>query len=353
MHANASLQYGRYEYTIAYGNRALLYRDYPTEGYWWSLDASLAHVVGDHTLFYGVEYMTSPDTHRTGLETSILGTKTFDHDVSFARQALYVQDIWRLNADNSLHLALRYEDDERFKDSLWVPRLGWVRRVSGNTTFKLTYGESFRAHTPFEYGTLPESVRVALPDEPPEQIKQVEARLEHDLTPATRLEGSVYHIQARNLVRYISTLPPRVAIDERSALDGLEVALSWRASDGSRLRASGTLQKGEFEDGGALYNSPDRMLKLNYSRPVAFDAFLGIEAYYVGRRTSLSGVNAPGYAETNLTLSSQRRPGHWHWQIGIYNLFDQSGQDIPPYGQHVSLVEREGRAFRAQIGLDI
>jgi outer membrane receptor protein involved in Fe transport len=354
LHANASLQYGRYEYIFAYGNPALKYRHYPTEGDWWSLDASLAHVVGEHTLLYGIEYMTSPDAHRYGTETTPLYVHPFDIDVSFTRRALYAQDIWRLKPETSLHLALRYEDDERFKDSLWVPRLGLVQRLSPATTFKLTYGESFRAHTPFEYGTLPDPLRNILPGEPPEQIKQTEIRLEHDLNPATRIEGSLYHIVAEHLVRYLSTLPPRVAIDQSSSLDGMEVAFAWRGQDGSRLRASANIQEGEFDDGGKLYNSPERMLKLNYSRPVpALDAFLGIETYYVGKRTSLTGTDASGYAETNLTLGSNRRAGHWHWQVGVYNLFDRQGYDVPPYGQHVQLIEREGRALRLQVGWDM
>ncbi len=355
LQANVSLQYGESEFTVGYGNPALVYRNYPTTGSWRSLDASLTQKIADHTLVYGFDYMNSPDTRRYGYEaTPTLIRDEFDHDVSFTRHALFIQDIWKVRPDLGLHFALRHETDERFDDSLLVPRLGMVYQYAPNTTIKLTYGESFRAHPAFEVSSLSSTARALIPGKPPEQIKQLEVRLEHNLSPATRLETSLYHIQTAEQLRYVPSIKGKFRIDEGSSLSGLEAGLLWRSQDSSRLRASLTVQDGEYDsDGARLYNSPEHMVKLDYSRPLdALDAFIGLEALYTGKRQTVIGSTVPSYALTNLTLSSApRNDGHWGWQLGLYNLFDRQYYDPSPYSLKLGAIEQEGRSWRVQFKL--
>ncbi len=354
--ANASVQYGKSEFTVGYGNPAFLYRTYPTEGSWRGLDANITHKLGNHTVLYGFDYMNSPDTHRYGYESTPVGIRDpFDNDVSFERHAFFVQDFWRFTPESSLHFALRHETDERFKDSLWVPRLGLVHRYSPQTSLKLTYGESFRAHPAFEISSLPKVVRPLIPDLPPEQVKQWEARIEHDLSLATRLEASLYRIETLDQLRYAPSAPGRFLVDETSELIGVEAGMLWRGQDGSRLRASVTLQEGEFgSDGAQPYNSPKRMLKLNYSLPIKpFNAMLGMEAQYTSKRATLVNTTVPDYGVFNLTLSSDEREGRWQWQVGVYNLFDHSYSDPSPYSLQLGEIEQEGRAWRVSCRLNI
>jgi iron complex outermembrane receptor protein len=356
LQANASLQYGKSEFTVGYGNPSLIYRNYPTIGTWRGLDASLTQRLGEHTLQYGFDYMISPDTRRYGYETTPKGIRdAFDHDVSFSRHAIFFQDIWRIQPGLGLHIALRRESDERFDDSLWVPRLGLVYRYSPASTLKLTYGESFRAHPAFEISSLPSVLRPLLPKEPPEQVKQWEARIEHDINRALRVEGSVYRIETLEQLRYSPSVRNSFLLGESSRLNGIEAALSWRDQDGSRLRASATIQNGEYEsDGAPLYNSPERMLKINYSVPInSLDAMLGVEALYTGKRQTLVEDSVPGYTLVNMTVSSARHAGHWQWQVGVYNIFDQDYSDPSPYGLQLGEIKQDGRSWRLALSLDI
>ena len=351
LHANISLQYGQYDFTVGYGNRLLLFREQPAEGRWYSLDASLSQVLDRHTLVYGIEYMSSPYSKAVGyISSPVMTLKEFDNDHSYTRHALYIQDIWKLTPDLHLHLALRHEDDDRMNDSLTIPRLGLVYQANPATALKITYGESFRAHPAFELGALPKTVKIPLQFEPPEQVNQWEFRIEHDVTPVTRLETSLYHIRGSDQVRYYPGSDFEFTYGESSSLTGLESGLTWRAQDGSRLRASLTLQNGEYDrDGARLFNSPDHLLKLNYSRPLpALSAFIGVEALYSGKRKTLLDTQTPAYGIVNLTLSSDQRIGHWDWQFGIYNLFDKYFEDPAPYSLQLQSIEQEGRSWRAQ-----
>jgi iron complex outermembrane receptor protein len=355
LQANVSVQYGESEFTVGYGNPALLYRNYPTEGSWHGIDASLTQTMGNHTLLYGFDYMNSPDTHRTGYEATPLGKQhEFDHDVSFSRHALFFQDIWKFRPDLGLHVALRHERDERFDDTLLVPRLGLIYNHSPSSTFKLTYGESFRAHPAFEISSLPSALRDLMPDEPPEQVRQWEARVEHDLSPSTRIEGSLYRIETSDQLRFIPTLKSKFILGESSTLNGIEASMLWRAQDGSRLRASLTLQDGEFDsDNAPLYNSPERMVKIAYSRPiVGNDIFLGAELLHTGSRQTLLGEKVSAYSLTNLTFSSTPDDKRkWDWQVGVYNLFDTQYSDPSPYSLSLNEIEQEGRSWRVRFKL--
>lgn len=353
---NASLQYGKSEFNVAYGNPAFKYRVYPTEGSWWSLDASLMQKLGAHTLLYGLDWTDSPDTHRSGYEVTPLGIKDpFDNDESFTRHAFYIQDFWRVRPDLTLHLALRHEADERYKDDLLVPRLGMVYQYTPNTTFKLTYGESFRAHTAFEISTLPTVLRQLITEEPPEQVKQWEARIEHEFSSSLRVDASLYRVEATDQLRYVYTLPTKFLLGESSTLNGIETSLLWRAQDGSRLRASVSLLDGEYgSDGAPLFNSPEQMLKLNYSFPVRpLNAMLGLEALYTGKRRTLVGTDVPAYTLLNIVLSSSERPGAWQWQAGVYNVFDKNYYDPSPYSLRLGEIEQEGRVWRLGLKLSL
>ncbi|GEM_PF-5735861 len=353
-HARVSLQYGSYDLGVTYGNRDLLLRQQQAKGAWHSLDASISQRGDAHTLIYGFEYMRSPDAWTEGhLVSPVSQVREFREGISFARRALHVQDIWTLSEGLKLHLALRHEADDRLAKTLNLPRVGVVYQHDPATALKLTYGESFRVHPAFELGSLPKTVREPLLLEPPEQVRQWEARLEHDWSSSTHTGLSLYHIKATDQVRYYPGEDFEFNYGESSSLLGLEAVLNWKSSDGSRLRVSLTRQQGDYDqDGARLYNSPETLVKLNYSRPIPrLGAFLGIEALHTGKRKTLLDTLAPGYGLVNLTLCSDQRMGRWDWQLGLYNVFDAQFEDPAPYSLQLQAIPQQGRTWRAQMRL--
>lgn len=355
LHADVSLQYGESESNVDFGNPDLLYRKLRLSGSWRAIDASLSRKHGKHTLLFGFDYLNAPDTLRYGIDfTPTMVVDEREQDMGFSRHAVFVQDIWNPLPGLGLHLALRHEKDERYQGSLDVPRLGLVYQYAPSTTIKLNYGESFRAHPAYEVASLPNVVRRLLPDKPPEQVKQWEARIEHDFNSASQVDASLYRIRSSELLRYAPAQTKRdFLIDEGSTLAGLETGILWRQQDGSRLRASVTVQDGDYDsDGAKPFNSPEHMLKLAYSRPLApLAATLGFEAMYTGKRKTLIDTTVPSYTVSNLTLSSAPSQKRWEWQLGIYNLFDQRYTDPSSYTLHLGEIEQEGRSWRARLKL--
>jgi outer membrane receptor protein involved in Fe transport len=353
VHADVSLQYGESESAVGFGNPDLLYRKLLLDGSWRAIDASLSRKHGRHTLLLGFDYLDAPDTWRYGIDftpTQVIDER--EQDMGFSRHAIFVQDIWNPSPRLGLHVALRHEKDKRYRGSLDVPRLGLVYRSAPNTALKLNYGESFRAHPAYEVASLPNVVRRRLPDKPPEQVKQWEMRIEHDLDSATRIDTSLYRIRSAELLRYA---PDQTKLDflmdEASTLSGLEAGILWRRQDGSRLRTSVTLQNGDYDsDGAKLFNSPEHMFKLAYSRPLTpIAATLGFEAIYTGSRSTLIDTTVPSYTVSNLTLSSMPGQNRWEWQLGIYNVFDQRYSDPSSYTLHLGEIAQEGRSWRARL----
>lgn len=356
LHADVSLQYGESESNVGFGNPDLLYRKLRLDGSWRAIDASLTRKHGRHTVLLGFDYLNAPDTWRHGIDfTPTLVLDEREQDMGFSRHAVFLQDIWNPLPGLGLHVALRHEKDERYRGSLRVPRLGMVYRYSPTTTVKLNYGESFRAHPAYEVASLPNVVRLLIPDKPPEQVTQWEARVEHELNRASRIDASLYRIRTSELLRYAPAQTKRdFLIDEGSTLTGLEAGILWRRQDGSRLRASLTLQEGEYDsDGAKLFNSPEHLAKLTYSRPVApLEAMLGFEAVYTGKRQTLIDTTVASHTVCNLTLSSAPSRNHWEWQLGVYNLFDRRYSDPSSYTLHLGEIEQEGRHWRARLKLN-
>jgi len=353
--ADVSLQYGDSAMLIGFGNPTRAYRKLRLDGSWLSVDASLTRRYGQHTLLFGFDYLDAPDTQRYGIDfTPTLVIDERLHELGYARHALFVQDIWNPMPGLGVHVALRHENDERYRGSLDVPRLGLVYRWTPRTTLKLTYGESFRAHPAYEVFSLPNVVRQLIPDKPPEKVRQWEARLEHALSPASHIDASFYRIRTSELLRYAPAQTTwDFIVDEGSTLSGLETGFTWHSQEGAHLRASLTLQDGDYDsDGAPLYNSPELMAKIAYSRPLrVLPATLAAEAVHSSRRQTLLDSTVAAHTVCNLTLSGQAQGTALEWQVGVYNLFDQHYSDPSPYTLHLGDIEQEGRSWRAHLKL--
>ena len=125
-----------------------------------------------------------------------------------------------------------------------------------------------------------------------------------------------------------------------------EVERLWDAE--TRLRASITWQRAEDgSTGQQLTNSPSILGKLNFTMPLFHGwATAGVEGQYVGRRRTIDGNYANGYAVVNLTMLTRRLAPGLEVSASVYNLFDQSYAD-PGSEEHVQdVIQQDGRILR-------
>ncbi|CUH97705.1 putative secreted protein [Propionispora sp. 2/2-37] len=129
------------------------YSDFDRANYkTWAIDGkNTMRLQDDHVLTFGGEYRTS-EYRGTRLEDNGDAVSTVtEHGISKSiseksvdYQAVYVQDEWKLSDKLLLIPSLRYDDSNRFEDSL-SPKLGMTYHFADNFRLKTNFGKGFKA----------------------------------------------------------------------------------------------------------------------------------------------------------------------------------------------------------------
>ncbi|CQR72757.1 Colicin I receptor precursor [Sporomusa ovata DSM 2662] len=118
----------------------------------WVIDGKNTTRLNDkHVLTYGGEYRSN-EYRGTRLEDNGDAASVItEHGISKAiseksvkYQAAYVQDEWKLSDKLLLIPSLRYDDSDKFEDSL-SPKLGMTYKVASNFRLKTNFGKGFKA----------------------------------------------------------------------------------------------------------------------------------------------------------------------------------------------------------------
>jgi outer membrane receptor for ferrienterochelin and colicins len=77
--------------------------------------------------------------------------------------------------------------------------------------------------------------------------------------------------------------------------------------------------------------------------------FAGIEEQYLGRRRSLAGNYAEGFAVTNLTLFTQNILRRFELSASVHNLFDRKYGDPVSADLVQNILLQDGRTYRLKM----
>jgi len=319
---------------------------------WWGADLRLTGRHGDHTIVAGLEYQ---DNYRQDL-------KNHDLDPAFVyvdekhrslRRALYVQDEIRIARGLILNAGLRY-DNYSTSGSTINPRLAVICMPQPATAIKLLYGTAFRAPNAYELYYADATTSKASQNLKPETTTSYEIVGEHQIHANLRVSASLYRNDLRNLISQITDTDGLNVFRNaagRIRAQGAEFELEQAWSADRRLRASYARQTTRDDiTGGELENSPRHLFKLNYSQPLPGDDWLAAaELHYTGRRGTLAGGSAAGFAIANLTVLSRRLAAGLEVSASVYNAFDKRFAD-PGRPEHVEdTIEQSGRSFRLKL----
>ena len=292
-----------------------------------------------HTLIAGVERQDNlrQDIGRDNLAT---GERVVRVRENSAYSSPFIQVDWELAPRLILSSGLRYDYYSESDQSL-TPRLGLIWDCTSATTFKLLYGESFRAPN-VEERFASEAGVVANPDLDPEKNRSFELVAEHRLNDVWRLDAHVYHIASSDLITTILTNANPLDSDEISydngrdvVTDGFDLGAAAYFKNGLRLRASGTLKQSEEEATGMLVaDAPRQLFKFNASTPLLQPWLRASgELQYVGDRREFSGGPVDSYVVANFTLRATRLWDAWDLSLSIYNVADTTWSDPKNEGQ--------------------
>jgi iron complex outermembrane receptor protein len=267
--------------------------------------------------------------------------------------ALYGQDEFTLSKGLILYTGLRYDHYDTFGCTV-NPRLAVVYSPLERTTFKLIYGQAFRAPNNYELYYSDGFSQEANPLLRPERIKSTEFVWEQDLSSNFRATATGFDERITNLITQQTDPRNGLLVFDNSGRvrsKGIGLELAAKTHRGVEGRVSYTVQK--TEDSAthvSLTNSPPQLVKAGLLLPVwSRRLSAGLEAQYTDARKTWAGTKTGAYAVANLTITSRELAGGFRLSASAYNLFNRKYSD--PVGQEIvePAVQQNGRDFRIQI----
>jgi outer membrane receptor for ferrienterochelin and colicins len=267
--------------------------------------------------------------------------------------ALYAQDEFTIRKGLILNAGLRHDQYYSFGGAT-DPRLALIYSPRTQSTFKLIYGQAFRAPNAYElyYGDQVSS-------EPnlhlrPETIHTEELIWEQGLGGNFRLSIGGFGNQFNNLIEQQTDSRSGLIVfrnSQRVNSRGMELEFGGKLPAGVEGRASYTFQRTEDPlTGRQLSGLPAHLVKANLVYPIVHRSLrFGIEMQFSGSRNTLDGEQVGRYAVSNVTLSTREFARGSRISASIYNIFNSPYSDTVGAEIVESTVRQNGRDFRIQI----
>lgn len=323
---------------------------------WWGGELRASRTFFErHYVTLGVEGRHDAEIHQENyfLDPRVTVSDTTTRNHSYG---LYLQDEYTLLSNLRLDAGIRYDEFSSF-GSTWNPRAGLLYSPTKKSTFKLLYGQAFRAPNAAElnYAGVGYRQNHSLR---PETIRSYELRWEQQVLNPLRWSTSLFYNQLEDQITLVDeTTDPVVGgwiFRNRAATDvlGVETQLEALWENGIRGRVSYTYADARDTDSGdRLSNAPEHLITLNLAVPVyRRSVYAGFEVQAMSRRLSaMATEHTPGYAIANLTLFSHELVRGLEVSASLYNLFDHRYADPvgPDFTQ--AFIQQEGRAFRVKL----
>ncbi|MDB6037374.1 MAG: TonB-dependent receptor [Verrucomicrobiales bacterium] len=321
---------------------------------WTGFEGQVSKAFDQHRLTLGTELRYDFDLTLHSVNVSPYEVLTDFHG-SAERGGLFLQDEYSILTNLVLTAGLRFDDYSSFGNTL-NPRAGLVYNPFSKTTFKLLYGQAYRAPNLFEYSGVGIDSK-SNPGLGPEHIRTYEMVYEQYLPANLRFSASGFFNQTDNLIA--QAVDPDDGLlyyrnVENAQTKGVEMEAEYRSKAGLFARASYTLQRTEdVSTHEELSNSPRQLVKANVGVPLWGEKLgAGLELQYSSRALALPGRpigSADPYWVFNATLYSREIVKGLELSASVYNLLDEkytnpAGDELTP-----SVIRQDGRNFRLKL----
>jgi iron complex outermembrane receptor protein len=299
-----------------------------------------------HRLTMGAEYRRYLES-----ELSDPADPSFVVGRPFTIGSLYLQDEFQLLPNLTLLAGVRHDEHE-IASGATTPRAAILYDPWKGSTFKLMYGQAYRAPTFYESTFKSASISGKLG---PEKLEMYEAIWLQTLGKRYALSSSLFHYEVHHLIDAIH-LYEYVNLTNVKA-EGVEITLDARPASGTRGYLNYTLQRAH-QAGSAMTNSPTHMLKAGLGTDLFRVATAAVEFRYESSRTTPRGTRTDGFflANSNLTLrpfATRSRDGGLlpGLELGfrIENVFNTRYANPGSIEHLQSSIEQNGRSFVARL----
>jgi outer membrane receptor for ferrienterochelin and colicins len=313
----------------------------------WQLTRQLA---GGSTVLGGFEYRDNLKQRQLNYDDVEPRVYAVDDNRQTSNAGVYVQGEFKLAPPLLLNAGLRYDYYfEGFGGTL-NPRVGAILSPTARTTFKLLYGEAFRA--PNAYERFYYAANATGQSLKPETIRTYEGVLEQYLGERDRLSVSVYRYAVSDLISEVADSQGELFFENvaRVSAHGAEIELERKYDNGALIRGSYAWQETTNADTNqTLSASPNQVVKLNLSAPLRSWASLGAELQFQSRMRNLDGSFDRAFTIANISFQSSTLPAGLQLEAGVYNLFDARYAYPGAEENTQPSIVQDGRTFRVKV----
>ena len=335
------------------GQETDVLNEYASSGECFGINARLTRTLWQkHKATFGMDFRDNLRQDQTNY--NLYPFQPFlDNQSSSQEWAVYGQDEFSIAKGLILNAGLRHDQYQTFGGTT-NPRLALIYSPRPRTTFKLMYGQAFRAPNNYE---LYYNDRISQESNPylrPESIRTEELMWEQDLGADFRISASGYANQFTDLIN--QEIDPKTDLlffnnSQSVHSRGLEMELSGKIRSGIEGRVSYTLQRTVNQSTGmGLADSPAQLAKANIVFPLARRRLaMGFELQSSGSRKTVAEGRVGSYAISNVTVTSREFARGFRVSGSVYNVFNSPYRD--PVGAEIdgAVVRQNGRDFRVRL----
>ncbi|HEX9911917.1 MAG TPA: TonB-dependent receptor [candidate division Zixibacteria bacterium] len=267
--------------------------------------------------------------------------------------ALYFQQEFKLRHNLNLTLGSHY-DDYPLLTGVINPRIAFVYKPFGQSTFKILYGTAFRAPSIYEKYYTDEMTMVGNDKLDPEKVETIEGIWEQWLGNKAFTRISFYHNSITDLITQVSNADGMLQYQNSSAIisKGLELALNWKLTNRWEGFFNFVLEESkEKNTGEKLINVPTKMGNIGVVIPVYGEKFRVSlkENYSDKRKGKREDIEIDQFYITTLSLWSMDMIQNLECSLTIYNLFDQRYYNAAGEEHLQDKIEQDGRHLRFKL----
>lgn len=305
-----------------------------------------------HRFTVGAEFRNNFRTSQTNIDISPY-TSNLDYHHHSINWGLFGQSEHRIFNSLFLNAGIRYDDYDRF-NSL-NPRVALIWTPLAKSTFKIMYGEAFRAPNAYESHYFDGGkTGKSDPNLRPEKVRTFEMIWEQYLSDLLNSSVSAFYYRINNLIALTTDPADNLMVYrniERVEAKGIDLALQAKFESGLIGRVSYTWQEASNADNGAwLVNSPRHLAKANISIPLCDQLFfISPEVQYMGSRLTLAGNRTRAVATANLTITARDLVQGLEASFSLYNLFDARYGDPGSSEHRQDSITQDGLSFRGKL----
>lgn len=341
-----------YPYADATRSPSLILNQNHSLGEWVRAEVQVTkRLFSRHTLIFGAEYEDDLRLDQENFDAKPY-VEYLSSDHTARNFGLYSQGEFELGHEFRLNAGLRYDHFESFGGTL-NPRLGLIYNPREKSTFKLLYGEAFRAPNDYERNFQSPTFQ-RNPSLHPITIRTYEVVYEQYLRGQLRFSASAYHYSINGLISESdASVSGNSAFQNLGRVDanGLELQLEGHFRGGVLTRMSYALQRAEVVDSGQeLSNSPRQLAKLNVTVPFDHDRLSSsLEFQYRGSALTPDRHPAKSFVVVNWTLFARKLAPGLELSASVYNLLDQHYSTPSSDNTVQDTIPQNGRSFRAKL----